>query len=187
MNSKSRALEIVDQVNAALSVSPIVKGLVDGGLSLVPFLGEAITSALDSRAFQLYENNSKAFVNELRRLMESLDEEKMDKQFIESTEFVSLLTTILTRNARTHEREKVRFYARIFVNSATRGKSQVSYKEGFVRMVDELSVSHIWVLSFVYQTSANRQRSWVQICGGGSRQRIVYFWTVYLRQRIVHS
>jgi hypothetical protein len=155
MSIKVKALSKVDQIKTAYSNSPILKGLIDGGLSLIPFLGEAITSALDTHAFQLYEENSKRFVEELRQLVEILAEEKLDKRFIESDEFVSLLTTILARNARTHEREKIRLYANVFVNSATYGKSGVAYKEGFVRIIDELSIDHIRAMSFIYETDLN--------------------------------
>ncbi len=59
MNMKREVLSKVDQVSDVISSSPIVKGLIDGGLSLVPFFGLAITSALDTRAFQLFEANSR--------------------------------------------------------------------------------------------------------------------------------
>ena len=153
MSEKGEVIAKVDQVNAALSKSPIIKGLIDGGLSLIPFFGQAITSVLDARAFQLFEKNTKHFVKELKQLVEYIDDEKLDKEFIESDEFISLLTEVLSRNARTYEDEKVRFFARVFINSAIHGMSKVPYKEGFVRIIDELSADHIRVLSFIYEKS----------------------------------
>ena len=155
MSAKENLLSKIDNVNAALSSSPIVKGLIDGGLSLIPFLGQAITSALDTRAFQLFEENSRQFAEEVRRLLSRLNETKLDKQFMESNEFVSLLIEILARNARTYEQEKISLYARVFVNAATYDKSEVPYKEGFIRIIDELSVEHIRVLAFIYEQSEN--------------------------------
>ncbi len=153
MNIKGKVLSKVDQVSDVISSSPIVKGLIDGGLSLVPFFGQAITSALDTRAFQLFEANSRQFAEEVHRVVSGLDESKLDKQFIESDEFVSLLAEILAHNARTYEQEKVRLYARVFVNAATYSKSKTPYKEGFVRIIDELSIDHVRALAFVYERS----------------------------------
>jgi len=149
MTIKDTAISTVDQVNAALSRSPIVKGLIDGGISLIPFLGQAITSALDTRAFQLFEQNSKCFSEDVKELVRKLDQNMLDRRFIESAEFVSILTDILARNARTHEEAKIRLYATLFVNFTKLGKSATPYKEGFIRIIDELSVEHIQVLAVI--------------------------------------
>ncbi|MCG3112957.1 MAG: MarR family transcriptional regulator [Candidatus Manganitrophus sp. SB1] len=149
MANKDTAISKIDQVNTAFSTSPIVKGLIDGGLSLIPFLGQAITSALDTRAFQLFEQNSKSFAEEVKKLMDKVDESKVDKRFIHSTEFVSLLIDILARNAHTHEEEKINLYAKLFVNFTKHGNSETPYKEGLIRIIDELGVEHIRILAFI--------------------------------------
>lgn len=153
MNNKAKVLSRTKEISEALANHPIGKGMIDGGLSLIPFLGQFIISALDTRALQLTERNSKRFAEEVKQLMDKLDEDKLDRHFIESDEFVSLLLEILNRNARTYEEEKTKAYARIFVNATTCEKSQVPYKEGFVRMVDEFSSDHIRALSLINSES----------------------------------
>jgi hypothetical protein len=151
MNVGEQVITSVDRVSEALSKSPILKGLVDGGFSLIPFVGQAVVSALDTRAFQLFEENSKLFSEEVRNIITVLDEEKIDKDFIYSSEFISLLFDTLSKNARCYEHEKTKLYANLFVNSVMYEGSKVPYKEGFLRMVDELSVDHIRILSFAYE------------------------------------
>ena len=153
MNDKNKIIASIDKLNALYSQSPIVKGLLDGGLSFIPFLGSAITSALDTRISQIYEQNSKEFSEEVKFLVNQLDETKIDKQFLESEEFVSLLIETLARNARAHEREKTKLFATIFVNATILGKSKVSYKEGFLQIIDALSVAHIHIFSCIYEKS----------------------------------
>lgn len=157
MSAKQQIVTKIDQAKTALANSPIVKGLVDGGLSLIPFFGAAITSVLDARAFKLFEENSKHFAKEVNRLVNEIDEAKLDKRFVESDEFVSLLTEILAKNARTHEQEKVNLFARLFVNAATLEKSSAPYKEGFVRVIDELSAEHIRALRIIYENNSKAQ------------------------------
>lgn len=154
MTTKDKLLDKVNDINVIYSRSFIIKGLTDGVLSLVPVLGTAITSALDTRAFQLFERNSKQFSEEVRQLINKLEIEKIDKKFLDSDEFVYLLIEILSRNARTYEQEKVKLYARLFVNATTLSKSTTPYKEGFVRIIDELSVAHILALAFIYDRSS---------------------------------
>lgn len=151
MDIKNELLEKIDKTNEQISKSPIIKGLADGLISLVPFLGSAISSTLDTRAFQLFEENSKRFAEEIRESISDIDENKLDKQFLESAEFTSILLETLTRNARSHEQEKVKLFAKIFVNFSTNKGSGIHYKEGFIRIIDELSVEHIKILSFVYK------------------------------------
>lgn len=153
MSNRNDITVSIDKFNAAYSQSPIVKGLIDGGLSLIPFLGSAITSALDTRSFQIYEKNSRQFADEVKVLVDELDETKIDKAFLGSDEFVSLLTEILARNARTYEKEKISLYARVFVNATTIEKSATTFKEGFVRIIDELSATHVTILALIHEKS----------------------------------
>ena len=95
MDIKKEFLEKVDKTNDQISASPIIKGLVDGLISLVPFIGSAISSSLDTRAFQLFEENSRRFAEETREILEKIEEKKIDKNFLESKEFTSLLIEIL--------------------------------------------------------------------------------------------
>lgn len=137
------------ETNEFISNSPIIKGLVDGGLSLIPIVGQAISSSLDARSFKLFEENTKKFTNELKSLIANLDEKKIDKDFLESPEFTSLLIETLACNARTYESEKVKLYAKIFTNYLTSTGSHITYKEGFIRILDELTVNHIRILAFI--------------------------------------
>jgi hypothetical protein len=148
--------EISDKVDLALkefSNHPIGKGLIAGGLSCLPVLGPAIMEVLNSRLSQTMFRNTENFVDELKRQLEDVNEKAISKGFLGSDEFSSLLLEILTKNARTHEREKISYYATIFINSTMEDKSEVPYKEGFVRIVDELSVQHILILSYILSRS----------------------------------
>ena len=155
MGIKNEALTKIDKTNELISNSPIIKGLVDGGLSLIPFVGSAISSSLDARAFQLFEENSKRFAEEVRKLLDRIAEDKLDKSFLESSEFTSLLIETLARNARTHEEEKVKLFAKVFVGFVTVQGSQIHYKEGYIKIIDELSAEHIKMLAFIYDRTNN--------------------------------
>ncbi len=155
MTMKKNVIEKIDEANQQVSQSPIVKGLIDGGLSLIPFLGSAISSSLDTRAFHMFEENSKRFAEEVRKLIDSIDENKLDKDFLDSSEFTSILLETLAHNARTHEEEKISFFAKVFVGFTTISGSQVLYKEGFIRIIDELSVAHIKALAFIFDRTKN--------------------------------
>ena len=155
MEAKKEILAKIDKTNEQISNSPIIKGLIDGGLSLIPFLGSAISSSLDTRAFQLFEDNSKKFTEELRKLVTNMDEDKLDKNFLKTPEFTSLLIETLAHNSRTHEEEKVKLFAKAFAGFSTSRGSKIDFKEGFIRIIDELSVDHIKTLAFIFDRAKN--------------------------------
>ena len=123
---------------------------MDGGLSLVPFFGTAAVSVLSARAAKIAEGNSKRFAEEVKERVNRLDLSKLDKSFVESDEFASLLFEILTRNARAYEEEKIKLFANIFVHSAFLENSRTPYKEGFIRIVSDLSLDHIALFRCIY-------------------------------------
>lgn len=153
MPAKEKAVAKVDAATKALGSTTVGKALLDGGLSLIPGLGAAISSALGSRAFQLYEQNSRQFAEHLRTEIDRLGEDKLDKTFIESDEFVSVLIDTLMRNARTHEREKTVLFARAFANFSSTEYSSTPHKEGFLEIVERLSLDHARAIAFIYRQS----------------------------------
>lgn len=155
MESKKEILAKIDKTNEQISNSPIIKGLIDGGLSLIPFLGSAISSSLDTRAFQLFEENSRKFAEEIQQIIGGLDENKIDKEFLESPEFTSILIATLSRNAHTYQQEKIKVFAKIFVSFFTLPESKASYKEGFIQIIEELDIDHIRILGFIFERANN--------------------------------
>lgn len=151
MELKDQIVEKVDTATDRLSQHPIGKGLIEGGVSLVPFLGAAIMGTLDARASLLFEKNTMLLTQELQNQVQHLSESKIDSQFLNSDEFTSLLLNILTKNAHTHEEAKTRLFAQILVNSALKDVSSVPYKEGFVRVIGDLSVQHIQAFTVAFQ------------------------------------
>src|SRR3954469_22636307 len=105
--SDNPVIERVNEVEERIARSPIWKGLLDGGLSLIPGLGQAISSALSTRASNLAERRTAAFIEAIRETANSLESGKLDKTFIESDEFTSLTIRALELNARSSRAEKV--------------------------------------------------------------------------------
>ncbi len=78
MNISKKICSKTAEINESISNNPIIKGLIDGGLSLVPFFGSAIISSLNERSNQLLKKNSEKFCEELKKITETLDENKIN-------------------------------------------------------------------------------------------------------------
>ena len=145
----------LDEANTATSGSPIANALLQGALSIGGPIGAAISGALSGRAAQLAEKNSERLFLTVGNYVRRLDETKIDHQFLDSEEFTSLLIDILTTNAKTYEQEKTDLFSRIFINTALRDPIATPYKEGFVRIVGDLSTDHIRVFQLTYKRTKN--------------------------------
>ncbi|WMT57905.1 hypothetical protein [Truepera radiovictrix] len=141
----------MDNANSLLSQHPIAKGLVEGGVSLIPFLGTAITGTLNTRAALLFERNTTLLTNELKTQVHRLSENKIDREFLDSDEFTFLILDVLAKNAYTYEEVKTQLFAQILINSTLKGTSSTPYKEGFVRIVSDLSAQHIQIFTAVFR------------------------------------
>jgi hypothetical protein len=144
----------LDEVNTATTGSPIGNALLQAALSIAGPIGAAISGALSGRAAQLAEMNTKQLFLTVGEYARRLDETKIDRQFLDSDEFISLLIDILTMNAKSYEKEKIDLFSRIFINAAMRDPIATP-KEGFVRIIGDLSTNHIRVFQFVCERTKN--------------------------------
>jgi hypothetical protein len=58
-------------------------------------------------------------------------------------------------NAKTYEEEKIDLFSRIFINSALGDQVTTPYKEGFVKIIGELSVNHIKAFQVICERTKN--------------------------------
>jgi hypothetical protein len=148
------AVRKIDEVEARLAKSPVGRALLDGGLSLIPGLGPAISSALATHAANLAERRTAALLAELRAGVERLGADKLDTAFLQSDEFTSLLVRTLELNARASRAEKTQLFAEVFLGFLREPGRELPFKEGFLRLIDELEPEHIAVLRVIYRESA---------------------------------
>ena len=149
----------LSRIEERLAQSPIWKALIDGALSLIPGVGQAISSALSTRAANLAQKRTSALIEEIRGGVARLDTAKLDRTFLDSDEFTSVLVRTLELNARSSRAEKVRLFAATFLGFVHVPGSQVLFKETFLRIVDELEPEHIEVLRIIYRESGPNRAS----------------------------
>ena len=166
---REAALSRLNEIESQLARSPLGRALLNGGLSLIPGLGPAIASCLATRAANLADRNTAALIAELRAEFARLGDEKLDAEFLASDEFVAVLLRTLELNARASRADKVCLFARVFRGFLSGIGSALPFKEGFLRVVDELEPEHIAVLRIIYRESApttdsqdRPDRAWVE-------------------------
>ena len=111
-------------------------------------VGSAIDTLLSGEAARMQAKRFKKFVERVSEALKHIQEEKLDRQFLESEEFLSLFQNILGRVLESYEEQKIVLFGNIFVNSVKTDGAKVYYKERFINIVADLSVVHVEILKY---------------------------------------
>ena len=87
-----------------------------------------------------------AFKNSL----EKLDEEKVDKEYLNSLEFLNLLISTFKMVLDEIETDKVIYYSKLIKNSLESSKEDRRYNFDYIKIVHELSIDQMYLLKEIY-------------------------------------
>lgn len=152
---RDRLVAQLDELDVAVGESPIANAVLQAALSMTGPVGAAISGALTGRAARLAQKNSTRVLQKILDYARQVDEAKINRQFLDSDEFTSLLIDILTVNAKTYEEEKIDLFSRVFINSTLGRQIVVPYKGGFLKIIGDLSTDHIRAFRFIFESTKN--------------------------------
>lgn len=119
--------------------------VIHGLLSLLPAGG-----FLDNALFRRIKQNARKRLEEFHLMfakqLSELDENKIDKEFLDSEEFDTLVMKVVARTVWEHSEEKRAFLRAVLLNSITVDLSKNPLKETILELLNEISPAHIKVL-----------------------------------------
>ncbi len=135
--------------------SLILKGLV----KIVDPTGTAgeVISILGKKLESLEKERINKFLHELEMRTSILQVSKLDKNFVNSDEFVEVFFRILSKVRREYRNEKIKYFSNILINYCGHGYSNDFYKEGIIDRISNYSVEHILVLQKAYILHTNNK------------------------------
>jgi hypothetical protein len=126
---------------------------LDGGnealnalIASIPLAGGAISSILAGRAQRQMLARVTDVFEAFKERVEQMQEEKIDKEFFESDEFLTLFTLTLEQIQITHDKAKLKMLATGLANSASSDFVSESRKELFLRILRDLAPEHVSML-----------------------------------------
>lgn len=126
--------------------------LVHGLLGLLPAGG-----VLDTILFRRIKNSAKVRLEEfncsISAELNNINENKVDKKFIESEEFDSLVMNVVARTIWESSQEKRAYFRAVLLNSVTFDFSQSPLKEVMIELIAELSPMHVKILQLFSEHS----------------------------------
>lgn len=82
--------------------------------------------------------------------LEKLDEEKIDKEYLNSLEFYNLLVQTFNMILDEIESDKVIYYSKLIKNSIESSKDDRRYTFDYINIVHELSINQMYLLQEIY-------------------------------------
>ncbi|MGB3692784.1 MAG: hypothetical protein WA999_08670 [Spirulinaceae cyanobacterium] len=122
---------------------------VTGILNLVPHL-VPVSLGIGSGflTWQTFQLNK--FQERVRRRLIALDEDKLDKDFLESDEFISLVVQAVEAASKTASEIKQKTLANVIANSVVLPTSKYKNKEALLRIVSQMSNEEMQALKVLY-------------------------------------
>jgi hypothetical protein len=112
-------------------------------IEAIPHFGSYITKLLFGDAQKRIAERAKYVFDAVRERVENLDKSKIDKKFLKSDEFMTIVTLILEQLQTTHDKVKLEMMANALANSGTVDFSADQRKELFLRIFRNLAPEHI--------------------------------------------
>gem|GEM_PF-6040457 len=126
----------------------------------IPYAGGPLDALFGGWGAELIARRQAQLLEELRAAFQRIEEEKVDKAFIESEEFLNLVLRGLDHSARTHRADRIRLLARVIAGAAATGwgEDRLDDSEALLDLAASLSTAEIVALSKIIDVYNNRPR-----------------------------
>ncbi|MGB9471051.1 MAG: hypothetical protein WBQ59_17010, partial [Candidatus Acidiferrum sp.] len=112
-------------------------------IEAIPHFGSYITKLLFGDAQKRIAEGAKDVFEAVRERVEKLDESKIDKEFLKSDEFMTIVTLAIEQLQTTHDKRKLEMMSNALANSGTVDFSADQRKELFFRIFRNLAPERI--------------------------------------------
>jgi hypothetical protein len=158
-------MAIDDRLEKALGIyskeldPDLFKKIVSNAINQIPHYGNEINKLLFGDAQRRVAERAKDVFDAVKERVERIEESKIDKEFLKSDEFMTIVILAIEQLQTTHDTEKKRMIANALANSGVVGFSSDSRKELFMRILRDLAPEHVAMLkSMLPRTLPNRVR-----------------------------
>jgi hypothetical protein len=130
---------------------------INAAIAMIPYVGSSILSIMnDLVGRRLYERSVEVF-GVIKERLEHVEEAKINKEFFRGEEFQTLLFLALEQLRTSHDRDTRLMLSNALANSGLAEFSSEERKELFLRILRDLSPSHIRTLKALLPAERHRE------------------------------
>jgi len=145
--------------------------LLRASISAIPFIGSPFDVFLATKAQKIVNDRIMNLFNELIAEMSTLEDRMVDKDYIDSEEFIELFTKTIETASKTRSKEKIKLYAKL-LKGATKFQDRKKYSpEEYLQVLSELTMKELEVAKAIYKQQRKEKRKdenelqWALRCG----------------------
>ena len=116
-------------------------------ISNIPFIGSTIDNIFTSKASKYFNERIEFFIQCATEEFDSIDENKLDREFLETEEFYDLITSLIENSVKTRHHERVRLYSKLLKSKATKRIPEKYVTDDFTHIISELTPKDILIIS----------------------------------------
>lgn len=141
MANMERVNEKISQYGDAL--------LLRAAVSNLPWIGSTLDMILSSKAQKFTEERIMKLLSDLELELAKVDEEKIDKDYLDSEEFYDLMMNAFRATVKTRSEAKIRTYALILKSSLTY-KAKTVPPENYLFAIEQLGDLDLFIANAIY-------------------------------------
>ena len=127
------------------------KNILISLVAAAPYVGGPISILLDKYIPERRQKRIVEFYDDLFDEMKKLDKKKINQEYLKSEEFGYLIEETTECVSKAYQKEKIKAYKNILINSLTDTQTNQDVKEIYLHLVDELTDYDIEVLKHIYR------------------------------------
>jgi len=170
MEKSSTDKYISDKLKPAIE-KYLENALLRASISAIPFIGSPLDVFLATKTQKIVNDRIMNLFNELKEEMSTLESKIVDKDYINSEEFIDLFVRTIDVAAKTRDKGKIKLYAKL-LKGAIKFQDRNKYSpEEYLQVLSELTIRELEVAKAVYkQQSQERKKDedelrWILRCG----------------------
>jgi hypothetical protein len=127
---------------------------IRAAITSIPLIGGGIDLILASEGQRAAKRRLTVLLAAMKERMEQLEESAVDREYLESDEFIDLVLKAFDSATRTRDDEKIRLYARILTESTIRYKREGYSPEEYLHLIADLTPKDLRIARAFYGAAA---------------------------------
>jgi|TARA_B110000240_G_C13337670_1_gene384075 hypothetical protein len=116
-------------------------------ISNIPFIGSSIDNVFTGKASKYYKLRIETFIECVHQEFASIEENKIDKNFLETPEFFDLITSLIENSVKTRHIERVELFSKLLKSKISKDFSNKFEADDFTYIISELIPRDILIIS----------------------------------------
>ena len=122
-------------------------------ISNIPIIGSSIDYIFTKKWSKYYNDRLEIFNNCVIQEFETLDENKVDKEFLKSNEFFDLTLRLIENSVKTRHQEKVQLFSKLLKSRVLKNYSSNYDSDDFTNTINELIPKDIIIINAFFELS----------------------------------